>query len=148
MERTQGEALIDAIGGIDGLRPIIDDFVARMVDDTMIGFFFDGVDRERLARRELQLSAALLGADVRYEGRPVREVHAPHPIFGGQFMRRRQLLREAFDRHGAPELVRDALLAHVDRLRPQVTGEDGSSCLGGGDDPGPLLVAVPGRSSR
>lgn len=147
MDQQGSSAMIDAVGGIEGLRPIIEDFVGRMVNDPMIGFFFDAVDPIRLAERELQLSAALLGADVRYEGRPVRVAHAPHRIFGGQFMRRRKLLEEAFERHGAPRAVADALLAHVDRLRPQVTGEQGSDCRGDGMPTGPLLVSVPGRKN-
>jgi hemoglobin len=132
------------IGGEPVLRPIIDDFVARMVDDPMIGFHFQGVDRERLARHEYELSASLLGAKVAYAGRPIRDVHAKHPIFGGQFMRRRQLLLEALQRGGVDQAAIDELLAHVDRLRPQVTQEQGSSCLGSADV-GPLLVQVPGR---
>ncbi len=117
-----------------------------MVDDAMIGFHFAGVDRQQLAQREYEMSAALLGADVVYRGRPIRDVHASRPIFGGQFMRRRELLRLALVRGGAPDDVVAMLLAHVDRLRPLVTQEAGSSCLGGADV-GPLLVSVPGRSA-
>lgn len=143
---SQGSTVFERIGGEAVLRPIIDDFVVRMVVDPMIGFHFDGVDPAMLARREYELSASLLGAKVAYSGRPIRDVHAKHPIFGGQFMRRRQLLLEALKRGGVEQAVIDELLGHVDRLRPLVTREQGSSCLGSADV-GPLLVAVPGRAA-
>ncbi len=139
-----GASAFERLGGEPVLRPIIEDFVAHMVDDAMIGFHFDGVDRPQLAQREYELSAALLGAGVVYRGRPIRDVHASRPIFGGQFMRRRELLRQALVRGGASDDIVAIMLAHVDRLRPLVTREAGSSCLGGADV-GPLLVSVPGR---
>ncbi len=139
------QTAFDRIGGAAVLRPVIDDFVARMVVDPMIGFHFAGVDTALLAQREYELSASLLGAPVTYSGRPIRDVHARHPIFGGQFMRRRQLLIEALQRGGVDQGAIDQLIAHVDRLRPLVTQEQGSSCLGSADV-GPLLISVPGRA--
>jgi hemoglobin len=156
--RDEGEAMAGAgqgvsdyerLGGAAALGALMADFVATMVADPMIGFFFDGVDHARLLQRETELTAAMLGADVAYSGRPLREAHAPHPILGGQFMRRRELLRLAMARHGVPEDVAARLLAHTDRLRPLITREAGSACAGVGQSALPLIVEViPGLRER
>lgn len=122
-------SLFEAIGGEATLRPLIDDFVQTMVSDAMIGFFFDGVDVERLAELEYQFTARFMGADQKYEGRPLIKAHARRPIFGGHFDRRRKLLIEAMDRHGVSDEVKEPWLAHVNSLRANVTrdakGPDG-----------------------
>lgn len=121
-------SLYARLGGADALRLIIHDFVQAMVQDMMIGFFFRDVDPVQLERREFQFTARFLGADIPYEGRSIRTAHAPHPIMGGQFDRRRKILEEAIDAHGVPADIKAAWLAHVDLLRPQVTREGAGQC--------------------
>lgn len=122
------ETLYEQLGGEAALRPIVDAFVREMVNDPMIGFFFEGVDTERLIELELQFTARFLGAKQPYEGRPMRAAHRRHPIMGGQFDRRRRILEQAIERHGVPENVRTAWLEHVDRLRPQITKDGSGEC--------------------
>jgi hemoglobin len=110
------------------LREIVDAFVDKVFADRMIGFFFRTADRQRLKEMEFQLTAAFLGADVKYEGRDLREAHAPHPIMGGQFARRQQILRETLARFDVPGHIQDAWLAHTESLRSQITRDAGSDC--------------------
>jgi hemoglobin len=110
------------------LRAIIDDFVDRLFDDVMIGFFFRRASRERIKEMEYQHAAEHLGGPVRYEGRPLREAHATHRIMGGQFARRAKILSEVLVAHGVPEDIRTDWLAHVESLRDQITGDPGSEC--------------------
>ena len=110
------------------LKAIIDDFVDRMVADAMIGFFFRGVDVPRLKRREYQFTARMLGAPENYEGRPMGRVHARHAIMGGQFDRRRQILKEAIERGGVDPDIQDQWLDHVDRLRSTITRDGRGEC--------------------
>jgi hemoglobin len=126
MDRTDFELL----GGGDRLRQIIHDFVDQVVADTMIGFHFRGVDVDRLKELEWQLSARLLGADVPYEGRPLREAHARHPILGGQFMRRQQILRDTLESHEVDPAIIGRWLEHNESMRGLVTGDSGSDCDG------------------
>jgi truncated hemoglobin YjbI len=120
--------LFDEIGGEPVLRAIIDDFVERVFRDAMIGFMFARASKERVKRFEFEHAAAFLGAGVAYGGRDLREAHKRHPIMGGQFNRRRQILKLTLDRHGVPEHVRDAWLAHQDALRGEITGDDLGAC--------------------
>jgi hemoglobin len=122
-----GVSDFDRLGAV-ALRAIIDDFVDRVRKDAMIGFFFARIDLARLRELEYQHAAEHLGGPVRYEGRPLREAHAPHRIMGGQFARRREILRQTLEAHGAPPDVAARWLAHVDSLRGQVTADPGSEC--------------------
>jgi hemoglobin len=120
--------LYEQAGGADVIRAVLRDFYDRVFADVMIGFHFKGADKERLIAREAELTLQALGADVAYTGRPLRAAHAPHPILGGQFMRRRKLLADAIDRAGLPSVVRDAWLAHTDSLRAVVTRDASDEC--------------------
>ena len=122
------QTLFDKLGGEIRLRAIIETFVDRVFEDRMIGFFFRNADRNRIKEFEYQLAARFLGADVEYSGRPLAKAHANHPIMGGHFARRRQILSETLDFYGAPAEIKAALLRHTDALRAQITPETGSGC--------------------
>lgn len=119
--------LFDLIGG-DALRAVITDFYERVFDDTMIGFLFAGKDKQRLIDKEWEFTAAFLGADVTYTGKPIRAAHARSPILGGHFERRLQILKDALAAHNIDEAVCERWLSHTLALRSQVTGDKGSEC--------------------
>lgn len=125
-------AVIDELGSREDalarLRVVIEDFYSRMVDDVMIGFLFAGKDRARLVEKETEFTARLLGADVPYTGRAIREAHARSPILGGHFERRLQILRDTLEAHRLPFHVQWEWIEHTIRLRPQVTTDRGSEC--------------------
>ena len=120
----------EQLGGEPKLRAIIDDFVDRCFDDTMIGFLFARADRNRIKRFEYEHAANHLGAPIDYSGRPLDQAHGPHRIFGGQFARRRQILIETLRDHGVPQAVSDAWIAHQDSLRALITKDRDSNCRG------------------
>ena len=118
----------DEIGGEARLTAIIDEFVERVFADTMIGFLFARANKARVKRMEYEHAAAFLGAPVTYSGRPLREAHGKHPILGGHFGRRRQILKTTLEKHGVPPHIRDAWLAHQDALREEVTTDPVTQC--------------------
>ena len=120
--------LFEQIGGEAKLREIIETFIDRVFDDRMIGFFFRNADRRRIGEMEYQFTAKFLGADVEYQGRPLDEAHAKHPIMGGQFARRQQILKETLETYGVPEHIRQGWLQHNESLRPLITKDHGSDC--------------------
>jgi hemoglobin len=119
--------LFDKIGEAK-LRAVIADFYSRVFGDVMIGFLFEGKDRARLVEMEYQFTAQLLGGDVKYTGRSMREAHAQSPIFGGHFERRLQILRETLRDHAVDPEVVAAWLDHSLALRAQITADKGSEC--------------------
>jgi hemoglobin len=124
---SRDSALFDKIGEAT-LRAVITDFYSRVFGDVMIGFLFEGKDRARLIEMEYQFTAQLLGADVKYTGRPMRAAHAQSPIFGGHFERRLQILRETLRDHGVDADVVTAWIDHSLALRAQITSDKGSEC--------------------
>jgi hemoglobin len=115
------DALCEQAGGVEGLRAVLRTFYDAVYDDVMIGYLFDGIDKERLIAREAELTARLLGdRAVAYTGQPMRAAHARHHILSGHFARRLQLLKQAMEAHGLPAPVRAAWVAHTEALRPQV----------------------------
>src|ERR1041385_9043642 len=120
--------LFDRIGP-DALRAVLTDFYTRVFADVMIGFLFRGKDRQHLIDREYELPPALLGApNITYRGRPMRTAHAQHSIFGGQFERRLQILRDTLRDHAVDPDVQRAWIDHQLALRPQITRDRGSEC--------------------
>src|SRR5919108_775068 len=122
------DSLFEQLGGEAQLKRIISTFIDRVFEDRMIGFFFRHADRERIKQMEYQLAAGFLGADVAYQGRRLDQVHARHPIMGGHFARRLQILRETLESYHVPEGIRDAWLKHTEELRPLITQQTGSDC--------------------
>lgn len=121
-------SLFDELGGERALSAIVDRFVDRTCDDTMIGFFFRNVDRDRLKRLEYELAASHLGGPVAYTGRPLDKAHARHPIMGGQFMRRLQILKDTLEEFGVPSHVREHWIAHTLGQRYLVTRDEAGQC--------------------
>jgi hemoglobin len=118
----------DQLGGELRLREIIDTFIERVFADRMIGFFFRKVDKKRIKEMEYQLAAGFLGAGIEYQGRPLQKAHAKHPIMGGHFARRRQILKETLEFFQVAEDIKNGWLKHTDDLRPLITGQSGSGC--------------------
>jgi len=116
------------IGGESKLRTVIDEFVERVFADTMIGFLFQRANKERIKRFEYEHAAALLGGPITYTGRDLREAHKRHPILGGHFARRRQILKNVLIKHAIPDEVIEGWLAEVDALREQVTSDLVTEC--------------------
>ena len=144
----KSSALFDRIGA-DALRAVIADFYARIFPDVMIGYMFQGKDRQHLIDREYELTAALLGAPgVTYRGRPMRTAHAQHSIFGGQFERRLQILRETLRDHAVDPEVVAAWIDHQQSLRSQITRDQGSECKDTGAGPRLAIAADPDRAIK
>lgn len=109
-------------GGDEGLARIYADMVDLVFDDPIIGFFFAGKSRERIARMEAELAAVHLGKPgAVYTGRSLSEAHLKHPINQGHFRRRMAALRTVLERHGVPEDVRGRWLEHDLALQGAVT---------------------------
>ncbi len=133
LARLGGHAVLDAV---------MLDFVGRVRVDPMIGFLFASVDFQRLAAMEAAFAASHLDPGIAWTGRPLRPIHAPHPIGRGHFDRRRELLRQTLTDHAVQPEVALHWIAHVDRLRDEILGPPAASdaC----PEAGPQRVTHPG----
>lgn len=119
----------ERMGGEPVVRSIVDQFVDRVFDDTMIGFLFRKSNRERVKKMEYEHAAVHLGADIEYSGRPLLSAHRPHRISGGQFERRSVILESTLRSSGVPEDIVESWLAYTRSLRPEITGDEPGQCL-------------------
>jgi truncated hemoglobin YjbI len=130
------------------LRAVLTDFYDRVFRDVMIGFMFQGKDKQHLIEREYEMTAKMLGANVEYRGQPLRTAHARHTIFGGHFERRTQIMREAMADHDVDPEVRQIWLDHTNALRAQITRDQGSECKDTAETKPKLAIAVPEQPDK
>jgi hemoglobin len=130
----------ERLGGETFVRTVVTRFIERVTSDLMIGFFFAGVDRERLTTLEFQIARQHLGGEGGYEGRPLRMAHGKHRIFGGHFNRRLVILGEVLSEFEIPLDIRESWLDHDRALRPLVEATGESECK---SDALPSLPAPP-----
>lgn len=117
----------ERIGGEAEVRRVVRCVVDQFFQDFIIGFLFQGRDRERIIAHEVEHASRHLGAEVAYTGRPVGAVHRPLRINRGQFRRRLAILRTVLLREGvAPDIVERWVEADA-ALERAIT--DGSDCL-------------------
>ena len=120
-------ALFDRIGA-EALRAVVTDFYGRVFADPMIGFLFDGKNKERLIQKEWELAAKLLDGPVAYSGRSMADAHARVRITSGHFDRRLVLLEETLADHGVDPAVRARWLEHARSLRAHLTADPEGAC--------------------
>jgi hemoglobin len=110
----------EALGGEEKVRAILRTLYDRLFADPMVGFLFDGKDKEHIVLQQLTFTCRFLGGPQRYTGKPLPEAHASLPLLPGHFDRRHHLLAEVLKEQGVPEEVQKAWL-HIDEtLRPSV----------------------------
>jgi hemoglobin len=102
----------DAIGGVDGMRRILQDFYDRLFIDPMIGFFFAGRDKHSLIEQQLAFTASkAFGMPIAYRGKSVADAHRALPILTGHFDRRHTILQHTLRDHQVPDDIQAHWLA-------------------------------------
>jgi hemoglobin len=120
-------SLYEAIGGEEKVRAVLRSLYDRLFVDPMVGFLFDGKDKEHIVEQQLAFTCRFLGGPQRYTGKPLPEAHAALPLLPGHFDRRHHLLATVLDQEGVPEEVRRAWL-HIDEsLRSSVLAAGGEA---------------------
>ncbi|MFB6352412.1 MAG: truncated hemoglobin [Bradymonadaceae bacterium] len=125
--RHESWTLIEEVGGEARLTEIVADFYDRVFDDPLIGFLFQGHDKDRLVAKQVEYLRARLGdEEIEYTGKPIRDAHRELPITVGHFDRRHALLEDVLEDWEMPGWVRDEWLELDAALRDLVvrTGEE------------------------
>jgi truncated hemoglobin YjbI len=102
------------------VRAILASLYDRLFEDRMVGFLFEGKDKERIVELQTAFTCSFLGGPQRYEGKPLPEAHASLPLLPGHFDRRHWLLEQVLREHGVPEAVSLAWLRIDEALRSSV----------------------------
>ena len=119
-------SLYDDMGGEPALRVVLRDLYDRLFVDPMVGFLFEGKDKEKLIEHQLRFTARFLGGPSAYEGKSMPDAHAHLPLLAGHFDRRHHLLRQVLAAHAVPENVANEWLRVDQSLRTAVlkSGEE------------------------
>jgi hemoglobin len=91
------------LGGIDALRPVVDEFYARILADPELAPYFAGLDVARIKRHQVLLLASLLGGPHTYPGRSLAEAHRGHGITSADYDRVVTHLRAVLADAGVPD---------------------------------------------
>jgi len=110
----------EAIGGEAVVRAVLRDLYDALFDDPMVGFLFEGKDKEHIVEQQVAFTGAFLGGPQRYLGKPLPEAHAQLPLLPGHFDRRHTLLKQVLARHRIGETERAVWLRIDQGLRPSV----------------------------
>lgn len=107
------DALYRALGGVEGLRRLMADFVPRVKSDGQIGAFFKDTDAEELQKQLTQQFCRLAGGPCRYEGANMRSAHADFQIRKADFNRLVELLQQSMDAQRIPFAAQNRMLAQL-----------------------------------
>lgn len=102
------------------LKGIIRTFYQKVFADVMIGFMFQKSDLEDLVDHQLAFSLNMFGHRASYQGQPLREVHFPLKIRGGQFRRRQIILKETLLAHDLSETFVQQWLDKEENLKSHI----------------------------
>ena len=114
------QSLFDKYGGQQRVAAVVRDFYVRVMADSALQPYFEGVHLERLIQHQTNLVAKALGGPEPYRGRDVRRAHAGHGIDDDAFDRTAHHLGEALNNAGFSAEDRTAVLEFVEELRSAV----------------------------
>jgi len=116
--------LFSRLGGMDGIRALVDELALHLAaDDRVQGFFADTDFRRFKAHLVVQL-CALTGGPCRDRGRSLRAVHAGRGIRAAHFDAFLEDVAGALETLRAGERERDELLGALRRLEPEIVAPE------------------------
>jgi hemoglobin len=117
---SSGSRLFTRLGGVDGIRAIVDEMVSRMAADRRIQRFFVDTDFRRFKAQLVVQVCELSGGPCRYRGRSMRAVHRGRRIRPAHFEAMLEDARDALKEAQVGERERHELLSILRSLKPQV----------------------------
>jgi len=115
-----GDAMARAFGGQDGIRRIVDRFVASNFDDPHIGEIFANQDRARLRRTLFEQFCYILNAGCTYTGRDMRSAHHNMGVQQGDMNRLVENLQRAMAAEKVSFAAQNRFLAKLAPMRRDV----------------------------
>jgi hemoglobin len=110
----------DAASSAESVSNGVSLFLARMLDDPLLGWTFEGVDQALLYRHALAFVIAALGGPDLYLGRELRSVHLRFELTDKHFDTAVVHLIESLREAGISEGVLAELAIRLEPLRKQI----------------------------
>jgi hemoglobin len=110
---ASNDSTYQALGGQEGIRKIVADFLPIVLADPRIKDSFKDVDAERLTRMLMEQFCALSGGPCKYSGKDMETIHIDLAITNAQFNALAEDLQIAMDKQGVPSSAQNKLMAKL-----------------------------------
>ncbi len=117
---SRPQSLFDKYGGITAIRRVIMDFYERVLDNDVVGPFFETVDLAHLIDHQTKFFAMALGGPAEFSLDRLARAHAHLGITHAEFDEVAVILRETLDGAGFAPADRDAVLEAVEARRSNI----------------------------
>jgi truncated hemoglobin YjbI len=74
-EEVEEMSIYEEIGGGDAIEAALEVFYDKVMDDPRVSVFFDGLDVDRIKRKQKAFLSMALGGPKQYDGRTLRAAH-------------------------------------------------------------------------
>lgn len=110
------QTIFERNGGFASVRKIVSTFYDYVLDDDVMGPYFEGVDMRRQIDHQSKFISAVMGGPGSYTDDHLQRVHARLGITREAFLVMADLLKEAMEDHGMPSADVAAVM-HQIRIR-------------------------------
>jgi hemoglobin len=118
-----GAPLYKRLGGYDAIAAVTDDFVGRLVADSAIKPFFDGIPdsvMRRIRQHVVDQLCEVTGGPCFYLGKTMKETHTPFEITNDIWDRTVRHLQDTLRRFAVPSREQNELVALVASLKADI----------------------------
>jgi len=115
-----GPTLYQRLGGLDAIRAVVNDFLARVTADSRISAFFRGLDDEDLKAKLTAQICQATGGPCPYTGRSMREAHAQLNVTNADFDALVEDLGAALDHFNVGAREKSELLGALGGMRKDI----------------------------
>jgi hemoglobin len=120
---TTEQSIYDRIGGTPAITVVVSDFYKRVLADDALEGKFEGIDLERLEKRQVEFFAAALGGPDLYTGPSMKDVHRHLGITAEQFGLVVGHLTDALLAAGVPRATADEIIGAIAGLSDDIVTE-------------------------
>ncbi|HEY8025160.1 MAG TPA: group 1 truncated hemoglobin [Burkholderiaceae bacterium] len=111
--QAASETVYRAMGGQEGIKLIVDDFLRIVLADDRIKKTLEDADIEHLSMRLNEQFCELSGGPCKYGGKDMKTIHADLHITNAQFNALTEDLQLAMEKHGVPSREQNKLIAKL-----------------------------------
>lgn len=117
-------SLYERLGGKNAIVSVVDDFVARVADDSRINGKFGRSDVPRLKSMLVDQVCEATGGPCTYTGREMKDAHASMGVTTGEFAALVGDLVATLDQFSVPKAEQDELLALLAPMKDDIVEVD------------------------
>jgi hemoglobin len=121
--RPAAAPLYDRLGRTDGIRVVVDDFVAHIRQDDLIQARFANTDTVPFKQKLVEQICQASGGPCTYTGKSMREAHAGLKISDAEFTALVGDLKKALEKNHVAEDAQTELLTALGRMHDDIVGQ-------------------------